>query len=165
MNIDRVFSALAISSQGMSAQRKRMDAIAENIANVETTRTEEGGPYRRKVVQFEAKGGGFFSSLVRKAGLALSATHRGHMQGGGSVAENIAPGVPQLDTTEKEDPTGPKMVYDPAHPDANADGYVAMPNINIVTEMVNMISASRAYEANVVTVSAAKNMAKDALEI
>jgi flagellar basal-body rod protein FlgC len=164
MNIDRVFSALAISAQGMSAQRKRMDAIASNIANVETTRTEEGGPYRRKVVQFEATSRGFFGSLVRKASLALSATHRGHIAGGSSSAR-LHETVPQLEASEKDDPTGPKIVYDPSHPDANAEGYVAMPNVNIVTEMVNMISASRAYEANVVTVTAAKNMAKDALEI
>jgi flagellar basal-body rod protein FlgC len=165
MNIDRVFSALAISAQGMSAQRKRMDAIASNIANVETTRTEEGGPYRRKVVQFEATSRGFFGSLVRKASLALSATHRGHIGGGAVTSTRVPETVPQLEAAEKEDPTGPKMVYDPSHPDANAEGYVAMPNVNIVTEMVNMISASRAYEANVVTVTAAKNMAKDALEI
>ena len=165
MKIDRVFSALAISAQGMSAQRKRMDAIASNIANVETTRTEEGGPYRRKVVQFEATTQGFFSTLVRRAGLALKTTHSGHLGGGGGTLARTPEQLPQLDASEAVDPTGPKMVYDPSHPDANADGYVAMPNINIVTEMVNMISASRAYEANVVTVNAAKNMAKDALEI
>jgi flagellar basal-body rod protein FlgC len=165
MNLDRVFGGLNISSQGLSAQRQRMNVIAENLANAETSKTEKGGPYRRKIVQLKAKGTHVFSSLIRQASIPLATTTEGHFSGAELTSQGDSAAAAAVDTTEVEDKTAPRMVYDPSHPDANADGYVAMPNINIVTEMVNMISASRAFEANVVAVNAAKTMAKDSLEI
>ena len=165
MNLDRVFGGLNISSQGLSAQRQRMNAIAENLANAETSKTERGGPYRRKIVQLKAKGAHMFSSLIRQGSVPLATTSAGHFAGGGMSAQGDPSSAAVVETSEAQDSTPPRKVYDPSHPDADADGYVAMPNINIVTEMVNMISASRAFEANVVAVNAAKTMAKDSLEI
>jgi flagellar basal-body rod protein FlgC len=165
MNIDRVFSALSISSRGLSAQRRRMNVIADNLANAETTRTEEGGAYRRKLVVLKEKGERVFSSMVRQAGLALSTTHQAHMPAGSEPAGPAIESESALDVREEQDSSPLRRVHDPGHPDADADGYVTLPNVNIVTEMVNMVSASRAYEANVVAVNATKTMAKDALEI
>jgi len=160
-----MFSGLNISSAGLSAQRKRMNAIASNLANAETTKTEKGGPYRRKIVQLKAKGEHLFGAALRQAGLRLSTTNQAHMadvpvpvQGGEQVDQTIT-------ATESEDSTPARPVYDPGNPDANPDGYVNMPNVNIVTEMVGMMSASRTFEANVVAIDAAKTMAKDSLEI
>lgn len=165
MKLDRVFSGLNISSLGLSAQRKRMNIIAENLANAETTRTDTGGPYRRKIVQLKARGTQLFSGMMRVAGASLATTHAAHFpQGSASLGGNPTT-MANVETTETTDPAPPRMVYDPGNPDANDQGYVAMPNVNVVTEMVNMISASRAFEANVVAVNAAKNMAKDSLEI
>lgn len=164
MKIGQLFGGLSISSAALSAQRKRMNAIAENIANAETTRTEQGTPYRRKIVKLTSTLQQTFSTLMQKAGVELVTTQRNHMTGGPVVF-----GEPGRSTTvealEVEDTTPFKQVYDPSHPDANERGYVQMPNVNVVAEMVEMVSASRAYEANATVVAAAKNMAKDALEI
>jgi flagellar basal-body rod protein FlgC len=164
MNLDRVFGGLNISSRGLSAQRQRMNVIAENLANAETSKTGQGGPYRRKIVQLKAKGVHVFSSLIRQATVPMATTSAGHFAGGGMTWQDDSSAA-AVDAREVEDASAPRKVYDPSHPDADANGYVAMPNVNIVTEMVNMISASRAFEANVVAVSAAKTMAKDSLEI
>ena len=165
MKIDKIFGGLNISANGLSAQRRRMNAIAENLANADTSRTEEGGPYRRKIVQLKAKGEHLFSSIVRQAGIKLATTAEGHFQGDSleSSEQSDLPGT--IEAQETRDVSPPRMVYDPGNPDADQNGYVNMPNVNIVTEMVNMISASRAFEANVVSINAAKNMAKDSLEI
>lgn len=173
MKLGGIFSGFNISALGLSAQRKRMNAIASNMANAETTRTEEGGPYRRKIVLLKASSQQIFSKVLRSAGLPaggrvglqLTTTQEGHLSGGGfelNVTESAASGVT---TVEKEDNSPFKMVHDPSHPDADAEGYVRMPNVNIVTEMVDMISASRAYEANVTAINAAKNIVRDSLEI
>jgi len=116
-----------------------MDTIANNLANVNTTRTARGGPYRRQMVVFEER-------LAQASGYGL--------RGNGVRVSRIV---------EDDDP--PRLVYDPHHPDANEQGYVEMPNVNIVTEMVDMITASRAYEANVAALNAAKAMALKALDI
>jgi len=142
-----LFKAIDISSSGLTAQRLRMDTISENIANVNTTRTPSGGPYRRKVVVFESRDDKRFSGVFNKA---LESQKAGN-------------GVRVVGITEDNSPS--KMVYDPNHPDANAQGYVMMPNVNIVTEMVNMISATRAYEANTTAIKASKDIALKALEI
>jgi flagellar basal-body rod protein FlgC len=165
VKLDRVFSGLNISAMGLSAQRRRMNSIAGNLANAETTTTEAGGPYRRKIVQITAKSTQMFGAMMRSLGAPLAATHPGHI----TEMQDTSP-VPQgtlvnMESREVDDTSAPRMVYDPTHPEANAEGYVAMPNINVVTEMVNMISAARSFEANVVAVNAAKNMAKDSLEI
>ena len=143
-----LFKALDVSASGLTAQRLRMDLISENIANINTTRTEAGGPYRRKMAIFEARGpeSGF-------AGI-LGKTLEQQKTGGGVRVAGI-----------NEDMSPFKMVYDPNHPDANEAGYVSMPNVNIVTEMVNMISATRSYEANVTATKASKDIALRALEI
>ena len=145
-----LLSAMDISASGMTAQRMRMNVIANNIANVNTTRTEKGGPYRRQTVVMRPKG--------RDFRYYLAPFKRGE------IPENqIGTGV-RIETI-LEDQSPLTMRYDPSHPDANAEGYVAMPNVNAVTEMVDMIDATRAYEANVSVIEAAKNMAMKALSI
>jgi len=146
--------ALNISASGLTAERLRLDLIAGNLANINTTRTPRGGPYRRQVPVFAER---LQEALGQTSGQSLNAAP-GQVPGGfaGRGVEVAA---------IYEDDTPPRMVYDPAHPDADANGYVALPNINIVTEMIDMITASRAYEANVTTLNAAKAMTMKALEI
>jgi flagellar basal-body rod protein FlgC len=146
----RLFSSFEISGSGLTAQRLRMDVIANNIANVNTTRTAEGGPYRRQRVVFEPR------REEAQFLLPLSPDTRKRAAAGGSGVRVV--GV-------SSDPSAPKTVYDPGHPDADERGYVAMPNIQLVNEMVDMISATRAYEANVTAINSAKSMAAKALEI
>jgi flagellar basal-body rod protein FlgC len=144
-----IFDSLAISGSGLSAERLRMDVTAENLANAQTTRGAAGGPYRRKaVVLEEASGSGFGSALAGAQG-ARGGQPQGGVQVGGIV----------------EDPAPPRRVYDPGHPDADAEGYVQLPNVNPVTEMVDLISASRAYEANVTAMQTAKAMFTKTLEL
>lgn len=139
-------TGMRVSSSGMSAQRMRMNAISSNIANVNTTQTPEGGPYRRKEVVFAAM------PQQRQFGEILA----------GKVDEDIA----RVQVTDiRPDRKGPRLEYEPNHPDANMDGYVAYPNINVMEEMVDMIKASRSYEANVSAMNTSKNMALSALEI
>ena len=145
-----MFSAFNINASGMTAQRYRMDVISENVANASTTRTENNTPYRRKVVTFEEKGGQ--TSFSRVLGQAAYS----HGYSGQGVKVN---GVYQDYETEMN------MVYDPSHPDADENGYVTYPNVNIVTEMTNMIDASRAYEANSTAFNASKSMALQGLEL
>lgn len=143
-----LFKSIDISSSGLTAQRLRMDVISENIANVNTTRTSAGGPYRRKVVLFESRGNeNSFAGTLNNAVAKQKA-------GNGVRVVGIA-----------EDNSPFKLVYDPNHPDADAKGYVNMPNVNVVSEMVNMISATRAYEANVTAIKSSKDIAMKALEI
>ncbi|NLM96262.1 MAG: flagellar basal body rod protein FlgC [Halanaerobiaceae bacterium] len=141
-----MFSGFNISASGMTAQRLRMDIIANNIANIDTTRTETGGPYRRQLPVFEERRNRPFSFFLNE-----KMNSRG--KGGVQVSAII------------EDQSPFKIIYNPAHPDADEDGYVSMPNVDIVTEMVDMIDASRAYEANVTALNSLKNMALKALEI
>ncbi len=135
-----IFNSLRISASGLTAERLRLDVIADNLANVNTTRTATGGPYRRKVAILEERSTGFADLL---------ATGRGGVRVA-AIAEDTSP---------------PQRVYNPGHPDADADGYVLMPNVNVVTEMVEMITATRAYEANVTAMNAAKQMALRTLDI
>jgi flagellar basal-body rod protein FlgC len=145
-----MFDAFDISASALTAERMRMDVTAENLANAQTTRTADGGPYRRKevVLQEVAKGGGFAGNL--RAAMGAGASGRP----GGVEVSGIA-----------EDSTPNKMVYDPGHPDADANGYVAMPNVDSVTEMVDLISASRSYEANVTALQSAKTMFSKTLDL
>jgi flagellar basal-body rod protein FlgC len=141
-----ILSGMRVSASGMAAQRMRMNTINSNIANVNTTRTPEGGPYRRKDVVFEA------------------------MPDAKSFGE-ILTTQPQKDVNRVQvtdvtvDRKAPLLKYEPDHPDANADGYVAYPNINLMEEMANMIMTSRAYEANVSAMNATKDMAMTSLEL
>lgn len=164
MNVERFFAGLNVSANGMSAQRKRMNAIASNIANAETTRTEDGGPYTRKMVLMHEQINGTFSKMLNGDDFNLGVTNKFHIPAsndGGSINALIN----GVNAEETEDQSPYKMIYDPNHPDANNEGYVEMPNVNVVNEMVDMISATRSYEANVTAINAAKTMAKDSLEI
>lgn len=140
------FSSLEISASGLSAQRLRMDVISENIANIDTVETEDGGPYRRKYVVFHERGNdpNFASQLE-------SARERNK---GGVRVQSIS-----------EDQSDFRMEYDPTHPNANEAGYVEKPNVDLAQEMVDMLSAYRSYEANVTAFNATKDMAVKALEI
>ena len=140
-----LFSGVA----GLKSHQTRMDTIGNNIANVNTTRTSEGGPYQRQFVVFEPRpSSGAFAKLMNR-----------QMQLNGVQLNGVKV------TGIKKDDSPPRMIYEPGHPDADADGYVKMPNINIITEMVDMMTASRAYEANVTAVNVAKSMMLKALEI
>jgi flagellar basal-body rod protein FlgC len=140
------FGALDISASGLSAERLRMDVTAENLANAQTTRGPNGGPYRRKEVVLQtAQQDGFQTALASAVGTVPGSG--GSQTAGGVQVSGIA-----------EDSSAPRMIYDPGHPDANAQGYVAMPNVNPVTEMVDLISSSRTYEANVTAMQTAKSM-------
>lgn len=138
--------ALQTSASGLSAQRIRMNTISSNLANINTTRTDEGTAYRRKDVIFETyQNNNPFNDILRS---------------------KITAGLSSVKVTGVIEDNRPfKVKYDPGHPDANEDGYVEMPNINLVEEMVNMISATRSYEAGVAVIKSAKNMAMKALEI
>lgn len=143
-----VFAPFAISASALTAERLRMDVISNNIANANTTRTILGGPYIRERVVFSPR----FDPAPGFAPLLATMTREG-----------LPVGVRV--TGIQKDPSPPKMVYDPGHPDANAEGYVSYPNVNVVNEMVDMISASRAYEANITAFNATKSMALAALSI
>ena len=146
---------LAISASGMTAERLRMDVVANNLANVNTTRTPDGGPFRRQQVTFTPAGTSFGETL---AGLSSADSDSGadgtSDHAGGVQVSGIVP-----------DSRPFKRVYEPGHPDADKQGYVSLPNVDTVTEMVDMMSATRAYEANVSAVGAVKSMAMKALEI
>jgi flagellar basal-body rod protein FlgC len=141
-----IFDAIDISASGLSAERLRMDVTAENLANAQTTRGPNGGPYqRREVVLQTAQPNGFATQLAAATG-GMPGTGAGQPCGGVQVAGIVG------------DATPPRRVYDPGHPDANAQGYVLMPNVNPVTEMVDLIASSRSYEANVTAMQTAKSM-------
>lgn len=139
-----LFTTMKISASALKAQRVRMNAISSNLANIETTRTPDGGPYRKREVVFETSQEGFSDTLDSRMRDAAQ---------GVKVARIQASSLP------------PRMVYNPSHPDADDKGMVAMPNISLVEEVSDMMSASRAYEANVTVVRSAKRMALKALEI
>ncbi len=135
-----VFNTLRISGSALTAERLRMDTIANNLANVTSTRTAHGGPYQRQVPVFASRTAEQPNKLgFRGAGVHVVGIH--------------------------VDPSPARLVYEPSHPDADPEGYVAYPNVNVVTEMVDMISATRAYEANITLINSSRNMALKALEI
>jgi len=146
------WNMLRIGSSALSAQRLRLDLISNNIANIETTSTEEGGPYRRQDVRFKSQENDpNFSQLINSQ-IPFADSHQ---LGRGGVA---------VETIIEDDTQGPR-VYDPSHPDADEDGYVEYPNVDLAVEMTNMLSATRSYEANLTVISAAKRMALKSLEI
>lgn len=145
-----MFMGIDTAASGLTAERLRMDVISNNIANANTTRTEQGGAYKRHYVVFaprERQPMSFEQTLMRAVG----------------ARQNTGEGVRAVAIAQ--DPIQGPLVYDPGHPDANAEGYVEKPNVNIVAEMVDMITAHRAYEANTTTINAAKSMATKILEI
>lgn len=148
-----LFQAMQISASGLAAQRVRMNVIASNLANINTTKTDDGGPYRRKDVFFrptqvqELDGGNF-----AKAGATF-----------GNELQRELRGVEISRVVE--DQKDPRLVYNPTHPDADDRGYVSMPNINLITEIVTMMNAQRSYEANVTAINATKAMINKSLTI
>ncbi len=146
-----MFLGIDAAASGLTAERLRMDVISNNIANANTTRTKEGGAYHRRYVVFKPRDTqadkASFQSFLDKSAKKLEA-------GNGVRAVDI----------QTDDTMGP-LTYDPGHPDANAEGFVERPNVNIVAEMVDMITASRAYEANTTTINAAKSMTTKALDM
>ena len=143
-----IIDSLSVSVSGMTAQRQRVNTISENLANANTTRTPQGGPYRRREVIFAAV------ANDRKFEDELRAQER------------------SLDTATQvkvvgivQDNRSPIMRFEPGHPDANEEGYVAMPNVNVMEEMVSLMEASRSYEANTAAFNATKNMAQSALDL
>jgi flagellar basal-body rod protein FlgC len=142
-----VINGMNISASGMSAQRLRMDIISSNIANVNTTRDEDGNVFRRKTVVFSEKNSDTFDSILR------------------SKTDTRGVGGVKVTSIIEDTETALNLVYDPSHPDADEEGYVSYPNINTVTEMTNLIDASRSYEANVTAFNATKNMALKGLEV
>lgn len=135
------FRVMEIASSALGAQRLRMEAVASNLANAGTTRTADGGPYRRRDVVFETAAPASFRTALAAAGRGVRVSR---------VVEDAQP---------------PQLRYEPGHPDANPQGYVAYPNVDPVVEMVNLLSASRSYEANVTVMEATKNLMLRALEI
>jgi flagellar basal-body rod protein FlgC len=135
--VSGIFGALGISASGMSAERLRLDVIAENLANADSTRGADGRPYQRKQVVLQQAGGTSFGEVLKGVQVA---------------------GI-------QADPTPGRRVHDPGHPDADANGYVTLPNVDSVTEMVDMITASRGYEANVQAMNTAKAMFLKTLEV
>ena len=157
-------SSFDISGYGLSAQRTRVDVISSNIANAQTTRTEEGGPYRRKEVVFKAIN---FNDAINKAinGETNSAKYEDPLDEG-QAGSKVNPAIMSVlvDKISRDDKE-PMMKYDPSHPDADANGYVAYPNINPVVEMADLVEATRSYQANVAAFESAKNMATSAISL
>ncbi|HLS88180.1 MAG TPA: flagellar basal body rod protein FlgC [Sphingobacteriaceae bacterium] len=146
-----LFQAMSASASALTAERLRLEVVSENLANIHTTRTAEGGPYRRRVVTMAPRGRSGFAAALQQ------------YLGGRRSGMPAATGV-QVDGIY-EDPRPFQQVYDPGHPDADENGFVLLPNVDLAEEMVNLLSATRAYEANVTAFNAARHMALRALEI
>jgi len=139
-------TSMKISASGLSAQRQRMETISSNLANSETTRTPEGGPYRKKNVVVSS--------------VPLSDSFTAHLN------DEMKDQVQEVVVTQVvEDQSTPRMIFNPDHPDANEEGYVAMPNINMIHEMVDLINTTRSFEANIQAINTAKSMALRAIEL
>jgi len=152
---ENIFSTFDISSQGMRAQRMRLAAVARNIANVNTTKGSDGEPYKREITTIKAVDSGSFGGELGQQILSMQSGNLNDRNSGNNV----------LSVETNFDNSEPRLVYDPSHPHADDKGYVKMPNINIVTEMVEMLSAQKAFEANASVVDSAKNIVRDALDI
>ena len=150
------FSSMNIVGSGMTAQQARLDVISENITNMNTTRTESGGAYRRKITIMQSESGknGFREAMSRAARKGHAISNRGFEQAGGVKIVEIA-----------EDQSELPFVYDPTHPDANEEGYVEMPNITLVKEVTDAMAASQAFNANVTAFNALKQVVQRGLDI
>jgi len=165
-----LFESIRISGTGLAGQRVKMDVVARNLANAETTRTAEGTPYRRQQAVFREELERRVSlqrqrlGREEEPGTGPMRTHPGHLPGLQPFAFQDREGM-NTDVAVAPDASEFRVVYEPGHPDADEQGYVLMPNVDVITEMVDMIAASRAYEANVSAVQAAKDMFTQALKI
>ena len=164
MKIGPKFTAFNIIAKGLRIQKKRMDLVAENLANAETTKTASGGPYKRKFLTVHA---GDFKIPIPKMGekqtIMLETTSSEHIKN--PVEPEAETEKSEFSLQTREDNTPGELVYMPDHPDADENGYVKMPNVNVLREMVDLINAQRAYEANVSAFNAVKMMANSALQI
>lgn len=159
---ENIFSSFAISGQGLSVQRMRLSATANNIANANTTKGPNGQPYQREVTIVRHIPGSPFEKALESQ-IELSRSSNDHAPNGD--LGNYPPDYSVLQSVSARDNSAPRLVYDPSHPDADTNGYVKMPNINVVTEMVEMISAQRAFEAGTQVIQSAKSIASDSLNI
>jgi len=168
MKLQGLFSGIDISTSALKANRRAMEIISENIANINTTRTKTGGPYQKQTpVYNEINGSSGFGQMLSDASMRLAVTERGHLSGdSGSkilMPDKSVAGV----SVHAKVPANQeyRLVYAPSHPDAGPNGYVRFPKINILEEMVELMQVSRSFEASVTSMQAAKSMAKKALEI
>ena len=159
---ENIFASFDISSQGMSVQRMKLSAVANNIANVNTTKDIFGNPYQREVVVVNSVPENNFEFELNNE-ITLNRTDNSHA--GNSISGSQLPDYTVLQASTVKDLSEPRLVYEPGHPDADDEGYVEYPNINIVTEMVDMISAQRVFQAISGVVQSAKNIARDAIDI
>ena len=165
MKVGNIVNGFAISSKGLSIQRKKMNLIAENIANADTVRAESGQPYKRQYLEVSSRKNAFANQLnVEGDKMRLNVTNNSHIANAGSLAAGER-GSSDINYEVIEDDQKGEVVFMPNHPDADEQGYVELANVNVITEMVEMIAASRSYEANLTAFNASKQMAKDALEI
>ena len=166
MKVTSNLAGFDISAKGMSIQRKKMNLIAENIANADTTRTPDGQPFLSVKEVQDAFANPFSNNLaIEGKQLQLNVTEGAHISSAGQMPNFNGPSKDGLECKEQVDQSQGDVVYMPDHPDADDKGYVQMSNVNIVTEMVDMIAASRSYEANLTALNSSKQMAKDSIEI
>lgn len=167
MKIIESLFGLGASARGMSIQRKKMDLISQNIANADTVRTENGEPYKRKFLKVETDQNKFANSLSMEGQLLqLNTTSKGHIAASAGQQDLSFPAeMGKVQVDELQDQKEGDLVYMPDHPDANEKGYVEMSNVNVINEMVDMIAATRSYEANLQALNSTKQMVKDSLEI
>lgn len=166
MKINNNFFGMNITAAGLSVQRKKMNLISENIANSATTKAEDGKPYQRKFLVVKQKAVNTdLNTGAENISLKLNVSREEHMTQFNDVFNEQVEDSAKIDSTVAKDSKVGDVVYMPDHPDADENGYVQMPNVNIVTEMVDMISATRSYEANLTAFNSSKQMAKDTLEI
>ena len=160
--MENIFASFDISGQGMTVQRMRLSSTARNIANVNTTKWVNGQPYQREVVVVRAIPGSPFEEKIEEV-IRMKPTSKAHAPT--AKRGNYPPDYSVLKAQQSWDLSPPRLVYDPDHPEADENGYVHYPNINVVTEMVEMISAQRSFEGNTAVVDAAKNISRNSLEI
>ncbi len=162
MKIEGIFESLNISGKGLSINKKKMDLIAENIANSETTKTENGEPYKKKLLKVSSNDNNLVSFQFTTQ-IKLKTTEEVHFNS--QEIKSNEKYDNSINMNEVEDNKMGDLVYMPEHPDANKDGFVQMPNVNIVNEMTDMIVATRSYEANLTAFNSSKQIAKDSLDI
>lgn len=164
MNISPKLASFGISARGMSLQKKKMDLVAENIANINTTKTEDGTAYKRKYLRIEEDPVFKRALATEQNTIRLKSNSSNHI----TIPDKVDPGKlagRKMEPELMQDNSSGDLVHMPDHPDANEDGYVEMPNVNIVNEMVDMIAATRSYEANLEAFNASKQIARDSMEI
>lgn len=167
MKISESLFGLNFSARGMSIQRKKMELISQNIANADSVRTENGEPYQRKFLKVEADKNNFASNFSSEGqALQLNVTNANHIETMALPDEvKISADSDNISMAEQTDRKEGDLVYMPENPNADEKGYVQMSNVNVINEMVDMIAATRSYEANLQSLNSAKQMAKDSLEI